>query len=56
MRRLSNKHIILGAASALSILLVVIILGYQSVTNSNKSSDWVNHTLGAIAEIGNIEN
>lgn len=55
MKKLTNNQIIVGAGAALSILLIVIILGYKSISESQKNSEWVTHTLSAIAGIQKIE-
>ena len=55
MKKLTNNQIIFGAGVALSILLIVIVLGYKSISESQRNSEWVTHTLSAIAGIQKIE-
>lgn len=55
MTKLNNRHVIFGAVVALSILFLVIVLGYNSMNETHKSTDWVTHTLSAISEIKKVE-
>lgn len=55
MIKIYNRHILVGAAVALLILLTVIVSGYKAMDESQKSSEWVAHTLSAISEINKVE-
>lgn len=53
--RLSFQRIYIGAALALTVLFFVIFLGYIGMSENQKSTGWVNHTLLAINKIQNVE-
>jgi two-component system sensor histidine kinase/response regulator len=55
MIKIYNKHILIGSFVALATLLMVIILGYRSLSQTQESTGWVTHTLNAIAEIKKVE-
>lgn len=55
MIKIYNRHIIIGTAVALLTLLSVIIFSYKTLNESQKSSEWVAHTLTAISEINKVE-
>ena len=53
--RLSFRKIGMGTALALITLLLVIILGYQSIGENQRSTVWVTHTLAVISKIQTVE-
>ena len=53
--RLTFKKIYIGSIFSLSALLIVIVMGYTSINESRKSSEWVNHTLSVLAQLQKIE-
>lgn len=55
MIKLYNRHILIGSFLALATLLLVIILGYRSLSESQTSTGWVTHTLNVISEIKKVE-
>jgi two-component system, sensor histidine kinase and response regulator len=54
-KNLTLPQIYFGTFLALIILLVVIVLGYQSLGETQKSSVWVNHTLSVISKIQKLQ-
>lgn len=55
MIKIYNRHILIGSAVALFTLLAVILSGYKALDESQKSTEWVTHTLSAISEINKVE-
>lgn len=53
--RLSFRKIYIGTTVALLTLMMVIILGYQSIGENQRSSVWVTQTLSVIAKIQQVE-
>lgn len=53
--RLSFRKIYIGTTLALFTLLMIIVLGYKSIGDNQKSVGWVTHTLSVISKIQKVE-